>query len=108
MQSMRDWCMFNYVDQTTLFVGHAIADSGALARAMHALLEPPHIDPSVLAHCQSEIESQLNGRLHDVELMIESGKRGEARDALTRIDARFGGLAAPRTVELMDQQGSTR
>jgi hypothetical protein len=103
MQSMRDWCMFNYVDQTTLFVGHVIADSGALARAIRALLEPPRADASALARCQSEIDGRLNGQLHDVESMIRNGKREEARDALARIDARFGGLAAPRIVELMEQ-----
>ena len=103
MQSLRTWCMFNYESQIIPFVGHAIAGADALARALRALIEPSHVDANAVERCQSEIESELDGRLDRARAMIQAGKRGEAQDLLSEIDSHFGGLGAPRILDLASQ-----
>jgi Esterase PHB depolymerase len=100
MRSMREWCVFNVEAQVVPRASHEVASSKALALALHALLnsEPP--EPSKLAACRSAIERELTSKLQQVASLIERGERDGARTSLIEIDRRFGGLAAPRSVDL--------
>jgi len=64
------------------------------------MLRPPRPDPEKLASCRSGLESELLAKLQQVESFIASGKGAAAQESLKEIDRRFGGLAAPRAVEL--------
>jgi hypothetical protein len=46
--------------------------------------------------------ASLDAALRGVQDLAHAGKLDKARDALAKLDARFGGLAAPRSVELAD------
>lgn len=100
MTSMHRWCVFDTKAQVTPLVGHEAAGAPALSRALETLLAPARPDPKRLAACRAGIERELAAKLRDVESLIARGKRGEARRRLGGIDRRFGGLAAPRSLDL--------
>lgn len=104
-QSMREGCVFNVDDEVTPLVGHEAAGSGALARALDALAKPARPDPKRLAACRARMEKDLAAKLAQAEALIAGGKRDEARKRLIEIDRRFGGLAAPRSIELAAKAG---
>jgi hypothetical protein len=100
LRSMQDWCVFDTAALVSPGAGHEAADSSALSRALDALLHPEPPDPDKLAACRSGIETELTAKLQQAQSLIASGRRDEARALLLEIDKRFGGLAAPRSVEL--------
>ena len=105
VDSMRRWCVFDGEAQVTHRVGrqlagHEAADPAALSQALAALFNPVQPDPDKLAACRSAIGQQLEAALREVESLLASGRRDAAQKRLLEIDARFGGLAAPRSVEL--------
>jgi Esterase PHB depolymerase len=101
LQSLRRWCIFNVESHTIARTAHEIATPAALDAALHALLAPLDSDPAKLSACRAGIEKDLTAQLERVEALTAAGKRDEARKLLTRIDLRFGGLAAPRSLELL-------
>lgn len=100
MHSLRDWCVLNVENYITAFAEHEVVDSVALSRALGALLNPAPSDPAKLASCRSAIQAEVDAKLKQAESLIDAGERDSARELLDEIDARFGGLAAPRSVEL--------
>jgi len=100
MRSMQEWCVFDVYAQVTLRAWHEVADFRALSRALDALLNPVPPDPNKLAACRSVVEGELTANLQQVESLIASGKRDDAQKLLIKIDRRFGGLAAPRSIDL--------
>ena len=98
--AMRRSCVFDLVPQVTALVGHRVLDSGGLARALDALAAPARPDPARLATCRAGLEAALAAKFQQVDALLAQGRRAEARALLTRIDQRFGGLAAPRSLEL--------
>ena len=101
--SMRAWCVFDVETETTRGVAHAVAGPEALSKVLRALDEHISPDPERLAACRSEIETKLNAALQQVESLLADGKREDAQKLLNDIDTRFGGLAAPRSVETADR-----
>ena len=57
-------------------------------------------DFSKLAACRSGHETSVAAKLKEVEVLIDRGEKTRAEARLRALDARFGGLAAPRSVEL--------
>lgn len=41
----------------------------------------------------------MNERLQTIDSLLERGQRDAARDLILGVDRRFGGLAAPRTID---------
>jgi dienelactone hydrolase len=101
LQSLRKWCVFDVESQTIAGAGHEVATPGALAAALHALLGPVQTHAARLAACRAGIDQGLNAQLERVEALTAAGRREEARKLLSEIDLRFGGLAAPRSLELL-------
>jgi predicted esterase len=101
LKSLRDWCVFNVESQTIVDAAHAAASPGAFAAALHALVGPLGSSPAKLSACRAGIDQRLDARLQQVEFLIAAGKRDEAHKLLTGIDLHFGGLAAPRSLELL-------
>lgn len=98
-RAMRDWCVFN-VDTSTPDADHAVATPTALSEALRTLLAPVQVDRTKLAACRSAIDAELSTQLGQAVSLIAAGRRDDARELLKTIDGRFGGLAAPRSVEL--------
>ena len=103
MHSLRDWCVFNAEYQTNNFTGHEIMSPYALSRALDSLAKPTEPDAGRLASCRAGIDAELESRLGQVRSLISAGNRDAARDMLKDIDTRFGGLAAPQTLELQSE-----
>ena len=100
MQSMKQWCVFNLKQEIVPWEGHDIADQRALQRALDALFEDAPIDSAKLATCRARIDQELTTQLQRVADLLAGGRVRGARDLLHKLDKRFGGLAAPRSVEL--------
>jgi predicted esterase len=100
IRSMQEWCVSNVDTEVTPRAGHELADSAALSRALNPLLNPVKRDPDKLAACKSAIEAEMTAKLRQVQSLIAGGKPDDAHKLLMEIDRHFGGLAAPRSVEL--------
>jgi pimeloyl-ACP methyl ester carboxylesterase len=102
-QSLEKWCVYDVVTQTEPRTAHELADASAFSRALEALLGPRHGDPGKLEDCRARIDQELRTQLGQVENAFAHGDSNGAKQMLSQIDARYGGLAAPRSVELATQ-----
>ncbi len=100
MRSLRRWCVFNVDSFLEPRLGHAVATAAALSRALESLGSSARPQLTQVAACRSATDSALNAALRNVELAIEDGREEKARRQLKDADERFGGLAAPRSLEL--------
>jgi pimeloyl-ACP methyl ester carboxylesterase len=100
MHSMTKWCVLDVQGHAVRSGGHEVADSTALAWALSALMhdEPP--DPKKLLACRRAIDEELNVKMQELDSLVAAGRDDDAQRLLVKIDARFGGLAAPRSIEL--------
>jgi hypothetical protein len=105
MHSMHEWCQFNTDNHVAPSAGHTIISTTSLARALDALSVPARPDADRLAACRAGIESELSTQLQQVESLMAAGNRDGAQKLLNDIDARFGGLAAPRSIDLESRLG---
>ncbi len=101
MRSMREWCVANVEDISIPFVGHEIADSASLGRALMKLDNPEPADARESSRCMKRIEDNVVHELDSVATLIANGDVASAETSLEKVDAHFGGLAAPRSIELM-------
>jgi pimeloyl-ACP methyl ester carboxylesterase len=99
-RSMREWCVFDIDTEITHGRGHEAASPAALSAALHALFNPVEPDPNKLAACREAAEAKLAAQFQKVESLIASGRHDSAQKLLHEIDARFGGIAAPRSLDL--------
>jgi len=106
VHSMRSLCVTAVDAQVTRSVadavggGHQVAAGAALAKALSTLMEPAVREAGELSSCRAVLDRELHEKLEQAESSILSGKGAEARKLLLQIDARFGGLAAPASLEL--------
>jgi pimeloyl-ACP methyl ester carboxylesterase len=100
LTSMREWCVFDVDSYNRLDVTHEVMSSTAFGRALALLLNRVSPDPPRLEACRSRVEAELQQKLGRAETLISTARRNEARKLLLDIDKRYGGLAAPRSVEL--------
>jgi hypothetical protein len=101
MRSLREWCVVHVDDISMPFAGHETADAVSFNRALTALENTAPTDQRNSSTCMNRIEDDISVQLHSVETSIVRGDDASAKKTLEKIDARFGGLAAPRSVELM-------
>ncbi|HYL00809.1 MAG TPA: PHB depolymerase family esterase [Steroidobacteraceae bacterium] len=106
IRSLHQWCVANVDEAVQPRVQHEIGLPGALSQALTRLAAPGHAEPGKLARCRAALAADLTARLHEVEELLERGATREAERGLRQIDARFGGLAAPRSVELTEAAAS--
>jgi pimeloyl-ACP methyl ester carboxylesterase len=100
VHSMRRWCVFNVDHFLEPRVPHQVATAAALKRALGELIRGAEPNAVKLATCRSALEAELAAKLRSVESLIEEGKIPKARKRLQDVDEQFGGLAAPRSLEL--------
>jgi hypothetical protein len=103
MHSMRDWCVFHIDQHTTMGGGHDAIGPAALSRALDILAQPLDSDAAKLAKCRAAIDTEMNARLAELQSLISDGKRDQAREEINKMDAHYGGLAAPQIVSLFHQ-----
>jgi hypothetical protein len=105
-QSMREWCVFDVDTHDTAGEAHQVMGSAAFGRALARLVEHQGApDGARLAACRSHIEDQLQDKLAQAEGLISKGKSSAARRRLLDIDEQYGGLAAPRILQLAQRCG---
>ena len=103
--SMKSWCVFGTVVETESHVGHEVAGSYSLRRAIGALDQRAPIDRAKLSACQARIARELAADLQHVAELIERDKPRDAWRSLTKLDIRYGGLAAPESIQLEQRLG---
>ena|SRR5690348_7644086 len=100
-ESLQQWCAFDTDSITLLHTGHALADAAGFAQALGALFKPRAPDAAKVDACRARNAAALAKDLANAESLIHAGDAGQAMQALTAIDAHYGGLAAPRSIELL-------
>ena len=103
LRSMRDWCVFNVENIVEAFLDHEVAQPAALSRALGSLAGGIHPEPDRLGRCRSAMDAELDQRFQKAGSLIATGKRAAADKLLDKIDQRYGGLAAPRSLELREK-----
>ena len=100
MRSMREWCVSGVYNFHQPRMGHEVASAAALSRALTELVDGKQGDSTALSTCRSAIDSELESGLRNLESLIASGQKAAARKRLSKVDEHFGGMAAPRSIEL--------
>lgn len=104
-RSMLKQCVYGIDVRSTPGLSHEIADSRALSEALKSLLSDVPPEPGRLAACRAAVWQELEKKLKKVETLLASGRRSAARALILEIDSSFGGLGAPRIIDLARQCG---
>lgn len=99
-RSLDKWCVFDVVTQTEPRTGHQPADAFSLGRSLGALLGSRQGRSEKLDACRARIDQDIQMQLQQVEIAFSRGETTNAKELLGKIDVRYGGIAAPRTVDL--------
>jgi pimeloyl-ACP methyl ester carboxylesterase len=99
-RSLSDWCAFDSYLERSPWVGHEVATATALDRALGMLDKHATSNQAKLGACRLHINQELAKKLDRANHLLAAGNLGGARTLLTEIDTRYGGLAAPRSVDL--------
>lgn len=78
---------------------HWVPGARGFAKALD-LLERPGGDAGVARSCRQALDATVSSALDAVEAHLAGGDASAARDALVRVDDRYGGLAVPRSLAL--------
>jgi pimeloyl-ACP methyl ester carboxylesterase len=106
--SLAQWCVFDAASITLLHTGHVLADATAFAQGLSALSKPHAPDATRIAACRARNAAALDRGLDHAEALARDGQPDQAMQALTAIDARDGGLAAPRIIKLLREIDAQR
>jgi len=107
-RSMPEWCVFDIGTVQVAWSGHEVPSAAAFKKGLDAL--ETRAGPAVekLAACRNQHEAQLDNQLRAVEQALGNRRIAEANTMLEKIDARYGGLAAPRSLELAEKLEAPR
>jgi dienelactone hydrolase len=99
--SLARWCVFDTDSITLLHTSHVLADATAFAQGL-AMLSKPHVpDTEKIDACRAGNAAALDSDFGKAESLANSRHFDQAMQSLTVIDARYGGLAAPRSTQLL-------
>jgi hypothetical protein len=104
-RSMSKWCVFQTSSEPLPRLGHEIAPAGAFDHALSTLDDLPAVDPGKLGACRQRIGKEVSNGLHGVSNLLDRGQPRDAWKKLLELDSRYGGLAAPGSVELSRRIG---
>ena len=107
-KSMEDWCVFDVDTETMPWIGHELADPASFNRALDALARHAPADPGKLTECRARIDAELAAEQRRAEDLLAEGKPDAARTLLDKIDGHYGGLAAPRSLDLAERLAPPR
>jgi hypothetical protein len=99
-QSLLEWCVFDWYAERSPWMGHEVAGPAVLGRALDML--DKHAEPNLtrLNNCRLRISQGLEKAIVQANDLLAAGDAAGARRLLNKIDTRYGGLAAPRSVDL--------
>jgi hypothetical protein len=99
-QSLLEWCVFDWYAERSPWTGHEVAGPAVLGRALDML--DKHAEPNLtrLNNCRVRINQEMEKAIAQVNDLLAAGNADGARRLLNKIDTRYGGLAAPRSVDL--------
>jgi predicted esterase len=92
--SLQNWCVFDVRAAAMPHAGHTLADARALSLALDTLLDPAPAKHDGLAECRARVQSELTSDVQHINALLAGRNKSAAYQALTDLDARFGGLAA--------------
>jgi len=98
--SFEEYCVFGHTFQEVAGIGHAVPTTGGLKQALRWLFDPQPADPARLAACRANLDREVAAALSEVRALQDKGDLDAARAALTELDEKYGGLAAPESLEL--------
>ena len=101
--SLKTWCVFDTNIQSMPRTSHDVPDGAAFARALSELDRRRPPDPGRLTVCRQRTQEAMSAQLQEVQALIDRRKADDARKLLEKIDAQYGGLAAPQSVDLMQR-----
>ena len=99
-QSMLEWCVFDWYAERSPWTGHEVAGSTVLGRAFDMLEKHAEPKSARLKNCRLHINQELGKQIDQANDLLAAGNVDGARKLLNNIDTRYGGLAAPRSVDL--------
>lgn len=88
------------LETQTMDGGHRLLGAHELHQALRTLLAPFAPDADRLVRCRAGLQTDMESGLAEVETLIGQGDMRKAGERLSQIDDHYGGLAAPRSVEL--------
>ena len=108
---MRDsaakYCVQNVSSQPVRAAGHLQMPGSNLEQAIVTIEQGAPAEEAsradALASCRAGMATEIAQGLQQVRALIAKGDKTQASKALTQLDRRFGGLAAPDSVELWGQ-----
>lgn len=103
--SMQQFCVFNVETHEVPDEGHEQMSATVFGRALDRLLSPVSAEPARLSACRSRLAAELQSKLGQTLARLASGEHAAAHQLLLDIDKQYGGLAAPRILELARQCG---
>lgn len=107
LDSAQRLCVAGVSTQPMLHVGHMLMRGSMLEQAIIAIERDRTAEmerrADALAHCRDGIATEIMQGLQQVRALFAQGDRTKAGHALSKIDAQFGGLAAPGSVDLARQ-----
>ena len=97
---MLEWCVFDWYAERSPWTGHEVVSPTVLGRALDML--DRHAEPNLARFndCRLRIDQELGKKLDQANDLLAAGNLDGARKLLDKVDARYGGLAAPRSVDL--------
>ncbi len=98
-RALREYCITHMSEFVQRSRGHQLPAGKGLADGLR-FLDAPAADWPGLEACRSALRAQADSALEAARQLAADGLATEAGHALTALDRRFGGLAAPRSVEL--------
>lgn len=98
--SMLHWCISNVHVLGERGVAHEVASAAALGRAFEVLLSNVSKGTDRLAGCRSARRQEVSSAISRVQRAVDGGDRPLARRMLFDLDGKYGGLAAPQSIEL--------
>jgi hypothetical protein len=99
-RSLNEFCVANVTAMTMRHTAHSTADHDMLSDVLDALLGSAPSQPDDMTACRVKLDSTVQSQLQQVETLIADGDKAGARQLLDTIDAKYGGLAAPKSVPL--------
>jgi dienelactone hydrolase len=106
--SLRQWCVFDVDTEAMPRQGHEVADANSLYQALKELANHEPDDPAKLVDCRARVDRELTVKFEQLAGVFASGRLQDASELLSKIDSRYGGLAAPQSIALLQQIDSRR
>jgi predicted esterase len=99
-ESLRHFCQFDYHAEITPRAAHEVAGAVALGAALRELGRHATAAADRQERCNASLAKQVDAQLGQVSALSDRGRRAQALEALTGVDRKMGGLAAPRSLAL--------